>query len=298
VIEETTGLYDFVVPKLKPFETISWVSTYARPKSTGTIGADMIFFETRDGFNFSYLQSMFKDDVYATYKYQKKNINEDIQTVQYKTTTVLEYEFNKNFDITHDIASGSFANRLITIDPLTRSFQQTDFDYDKFKDQSASLNGKAVINDLQNRFGDAVNQTADAVTKLLTSNANQAQNPYMKSKEGGFAKDIFAETYVPQRTAQLNLANYNVVKLSIPGDPGLSAGKVIEFNLMSIKPTTNERDLDRFYSGRYLVTAVRHIIQPLAGSYQTIMEIAKDSVKTQLQTVDNSNPTFQQGVSA
>jgi hypothetical protein len=298
IIEETTGLYDFVVPKMKPFETISWVSTYARPKSTGTIGADMIFFETRDGFNFRSLQSMFKDDVYATYKYQQKNLNDKDQPIQEKATTVLDYEFNKNFDITHDIASGSFANRLITVDPLTRSFQQTDFDYDKFKDQAASLNGKGVINDLQNRFGDAINQTADAVTKLLTGNANQAQNPYMKSKEGGFAKDIFAETYIPQRTAQLNLANYNVVKLSVPGDPGITAGKVIEFNMMSIKPTTKQKELDRFYSGKYLVTAVRHIIQPLAGTYQTIMEIAKDSSKTQLQTVDNSDPKFKEGINA
>ena len=110
-----------------------------------------------------------------------------------------------------------------------------------------------------------------------------------------FAKDIFIETYVPQRTAQLNLANYNVVKLAIPGDTGITAGKVIEFNLMSIKPTTNKRELDRFYSGKYLVTAVRHIIQP-QGIYQTIIELAKDSSPTSYPTISNDNAEFKKAI--
>lgn len=295
-IEETTGMYDFVVPRMKPFETISWISTYARPKATGTVGADMLFFETKDGFNFRSLQSMFKDDVYATYKYQQKNINEEQQPLQDKATTVLAYETTKTFDVMKDITSGTFANKLISIDPMTRSFINTEFDYDKFKDSAESLNDKGITNNAQNRFGDMLNQAADSVTKVATGNSNQSSVPYIKSKEGGFAKDIYIETYVPQRTAQLNLSNYNVAKLAIPGDPGITAGRVIEFNLMSIKPTTNKRELDRFYSGKYLVTAVRHLIQPQLGTYQTILEIAKDSSKTQFQGVDNSNASYQESI--
>jgi hypothetical protein len=74
IIEETTGMSNLIMPKLRPFEAISWLSNYARPQSTGTVGADMLFFETKNGFNFRSLQSMYKDDVYATYKYQAKNI--------------------------------------------------------------------------------------------------------------------------------------------------------------------------------------------------------------------------------
>ena len=288
VIEDTTGMYDFIVPRMKPFETISWVSTYARPASTGNVGADMLFYETRDGFSFRSLQSMFQDDVYATYKYQQKNFNDKQEPMQEKAISVLQYEFNKAFDVVKDVASGSFANRLTTLDPMTRSFKTTDFDYDKFKDQVKSLNGDGVINNLENRFGDTLNKAAESVTKLLTSNAGQSNAKYINEKQAGFAKDIFAETYVPQRTAQLNLANYNVVKLAIPGDPGITAGKVIEFNLMTIKPTTKAKDLDKFYSGKYLVTAVRHIIQPLNGTYQSILEIAKDSTDNKYQNINQS----------
>jgi hypothetical protein len=89
------------------------------------------------------------------------------------------------------------------------------------------------------------------------------------------AKNIAIETYVPNRTAQISLANYTVLKIKIPGDPGITVGRTIQFNLLTLKPTTETKNLDEFYSGKYLVTAVRHIIQPTA--FQTVLEIAKDS---------------------
>jgi hypothetical protein len=131
----------------------------------------------------------------------------------------------------------------------------------------------------------------------LTSNANQANIPYIKEKQGGFVKDIAAETFVPNRTAQISLANYTTIKASIPGDPGLTAGRTVNFNLLSLKPTSNTKELDKFYSGKYLVTAVRHIIQP-QGIYQTIVELAKDSSPTSYPTISNDNAEFKKAVNS
>ena len=292
-IEETTGMYDFVVPRMKPFEAISWVSTYARPKISGDT-ADMLFFETKNGFNFRSLQSMYKDAIYTTYRYEPKNISNQNQSIQDKTTQVLEYEFNKVYDMMHDISSGTFANRLISIDPTTRSYNVTDFDYNKNK--SDKLNPAGVLNDLENRLGKTVTQSPEGVLKLAVGNSGQSNVPYIKRKEGGYAKDISIETFIPTRTAAISLANYTSIKLSIPGDPGITAGRTINFDLYSLKPTSNIKELDKFYSGKYLVTAVRHIIQPTR--YQTILEIAKDSSKTAYTQTDNTSPTTKEAVKA
>jgi hypothetical protein len=91
----------------------------------------------------------------------------------------------------------------------------------------------------------------------------------------------------PNRTAQIALANYTIIRASIPGDPGITAGRTINFNLYTLKPTNNKKDLDKFYSGKYLVTAVRHIILP-QGLYQTILELAKDSSATTYQNIKNT----------
>lgn len=293
IIEPTTGLYDFVIPRLKPFEAISWLSTYARPAGNGSVGADMLFFETKEGYNYRSLQSMFKEEPYATYKYQAQNIEMDKQSFKEKTISVLDYEFVKTYDSVNEISSGTFANRLISIDPLTRTYKVTDFNYSKYKDQAVSLNDGDVSNALKNRLGLTQYETYDATLKVALSNSGQNDAAYFKEIPGSVAKNIAIETYVPNRTAQIALANYTVVKITIPGDPGLTVGRTVEFNLMSLKPETKEKQLDKFYSGKYLVTAVRHIIQP--NKYQTVVEISKDSVPNNYQSINTAE--FKEAVS-
>jgi len=289
IIEETFGTYDFIVPRLKPFEAISWLTTYARPNKAGVTGADMLFFETKEGFNYRSLQSMFKDDIYTTYKYQVKNINEKQLSFQEETITVLDYEFVKVYDMVEQISSGAFANKLITIDPTTKTSTTTTFNYTKYKNQAQTLNKNAPTNELLNRLGKTEQTSYDSSFKVLTANAGQQNSPYIKQVPGGVAKNIAAETYIPNRTAQISLANYNVLKLKIPGDTGISAGRTINFNLLSLKPG-DKKELDKHYSGKYLVTAVRHIIQPT--TFQTVLEVAKDSSPTPYGGVNNQSAEY------
>jgi hypothetical protein len=284
-IEETTGVYDFLVPRLKPFEAISWVSTYARPEGTDLVGADMLFFETKDGYNFRSIQSMISSVPYATYKYQLQNVD-NLGGLQNKLSSILEYEFTKVYDALSEISNGTFASKLLTIDPLTRSFKSTNFDYSDFQKQVKTLNEGTITNDVINRLGKTISQASDSVLKFMTSNADQLSVPFIKNKQAGVAKDIYVETYVPQRTAQLALANYNVIKLTIPGDPGITAGRTIQLDLPSIKPSTSTRQLDKFYSGKYLVTAVRQMIG--VNTFQTVLEIAKDSFPNSPASADNT----------
>jgi hypothetical protein len=295
VIEQTTGVYDFLVPRMKPFEAISWLSTYARPQLSGAIGADMLFFETKLGFNFRSIQSMMSNDVYATYKYQAKNLDENTQSFQEKSITVIDYELGKPYDILNEIGSGTLANQLISIDPLTRTYKKTNFDYSKYRTQAKSLNAGGPTNSLRNRLGKTEQESYESVIKVATGNAGQKQVPYIKTAEAGVAQDIFVETYIPNRTAQINLANYTVLKASIPGDPGITAGRTVNFNLLTLKPSNTKKDLDKFYSGKYLVTAVRHIIKP-AGVYQTILELAKDSSPSTYSQINSDDPVWKEAV--
>ena len=288
-IEETMGIYDFVIPKLKPFEAISWLSNYSRPAAAGPSGgADMLFFETKDGFYFRSLQSMFSDSVYAEYKYEAENLNKNTQNLNDKITNVLEYEITKPYDILNEINSGTFASRIITIDPLTRSVNVKDFSYTDYAGKS--LNKGDVASELTNRTGKTQSQSSEGVLKLAFGNSNQSKVPYIK-QQGGVAKDIFIENYVPNRTAQISLANYTTLKAVIPGDPGITAGRTINFDLLTLKPDLNIREKNKFLSGKYLVSAVRHAISS-GGSYQTILELTKDSSPTNYPDIDSSNPVM------
>jgi len=281
-IEETKGLYDFIIPNIKPFEAINWLSVYAQAMKN--LGSDMLFFDTYQGYNFRSLQSMFKDDVYGTFKYQLKNFDDRRQPFADKMGTILQYEFMKTFDALDAIKSGLFANQLVSINPIIRDYKVTNFDYSKYLQSSNSLNKNGILSKSKNRFGDTQNQTYQAVLKVATSNFGYNTNEYIKNKPGSVENSIDLETYVPNRTAQISLINHTRLKISIPGDPFINVGRTIDIAIPNFTPVDNTeqpRDRNKFYSGKYLVTAVRHIIQA-QGINQSILEISKDSAVAEL----------------
>jgi hypothetical protein len=132
---------------------------------------------------------------------------------------------------------------------------------------------------------------------MAVGNSGQKLKPYTQQGVGTLANDIYIEKFVPNRTAQLSLATYTKVKIRIPGDSSITAGMTINFNLMSLSPNEGtEKTLDRYYSGKYLVTAVRHIMQS-QGAFQTILEIAKEKPAESYQSVSASSPEFQKALS-
>lgn len=273
-IQQTYGVYDFVIPRLKPFEAISWLSTYARPGIDS--GADMLFYETNDGFHFQSIQSMFESTPYATYKYQPSDLN--FKNKAENMFNILDYEFIKTYDTLEATNSGMYANRLISIDPIKRTKTVTNFSKDEL---GYTQSGSAI-----NRFGKHQTEMYESSLKLAFSNSNQIDQEYISQKPDGVAKDIYIETYVPNRTAQIALSNYTLMKAIIPGDSTITAGRTVNILLYSLgmegTPTAATRQKDEYFSGIYLVTAVRHIIQT-QGVYQTILELAKENTKLKYQ---------------
>ncbi len=290
-IEPTYGNYDFNVNTLKPFEAISWVSCYARPVSSFMGGADMLLYETQNGFNFRSISSLMKQPIYSEYIYQPKNLETSDFGNQLKT--VLDYEFIKTFNSLEDINSGTFSNRLISLDPLNRTVKVTNFDYAKYLGLSGG--GTSALSPSPNRLGKTQNQAYTGTLKLAVGNSDQKKKEYVQDGVGSLVNDIYVETFVPSRTAQLSLATYTRIKIRIPGDSAITVGQTINFNLMSLMANEGtEKGFDKYYSGKYLVTAVRHIIQS-QGAFQTILEIAREKPATSYQGM-NTSTDFRQAL--
>jgi len=289
-ITGTYGLYSFIVPTLKPFDAINWLSTYAL--SNQYSGADMVFYENNHGFNFNSLQYLMGGDgvVYGKYRYDPKNLTSLTKSnMQERMYNVSAYEILNSFDTLNGVNTGTYANRLLSVDLVTRTTKTTDFDYSKYFTDAQTLNNFPIINNYTNRNGDMLNETSAACMKLAFTNFDQ-NNPANKALSSAsvaptIMPNINAETYIPYRTAQIPLANYTRVRISVAGDPTVTVGKQIEFNLPSNSP--NYKGPNLFYSGIYLVTAVRHLITQT--EYKTVMEITKDSVPNQyMDNAENS----------
>ena len=303
-IDSTKGVYDFVLPNKKIFETINWLATYAQPASG--VGADMLFYENSQGYHFHSLQALYKagQKPYQSYKFDPKNLlNANMVgkiDIQQQLTNASDFEVLDFFDTLGAVSNGTFGNKVITIDPLTRTANVGLFNYNTYTGQK--LNEFALTNNYQNRLGGTMYDTPPTTLsglemgtlRLASTNTNEKKNPYIAQKPDAVANDIMIEKYLPNRVAQLALANYMRIKITVPGDPLLSAGTVINFSTFGINPDAKTRKADPLYSGKYLVTAVRHIIKN--NGYITVLELAKESVATSYAGTSSSLSQYVNGV--
>ena len=275
-VEDTLGTYDFILPNKKLFETINWLATYALPKNG--LGADMLFFENRDGYYFRSLQTLYSQNPYQTYKFDPKNISNELNQ---QVSNVFNFEVLDFFDTLGGIVNGTFANRAITINPLTRTYKvDNDFNYASYFNQAKTLNNHPAVNNYQNRYKKTLYDKPPAelevgTLRMVTENTAMKKDPYISKNPDAVANDINIRKYLPNRVAQIALANYTRIKITVAGDASLTVGKTIIFNTYEMNGTI-ERKLDATYSGKYLITAVRHIVKN--NSYITVLEMAKDSV--------------------
>jgi len=297
-IEETTGLYDFILPNKKVFETINWLAMYALP-ATQNPGADMLFFENNAGYHFRSLQSLFVQKTFATYFFNPKNvsISNGKKDLNQEIFNVMKLEILDSFDTLGAVEFGSFSNRVISLDILTRKKTVTDFNYNEYLPNSKSLNGKPVTNNYTDRHKKAIFEEPPkdleaGSLRMAVSNSDHQNNSWVKNRPGSVSHDISVEKYLPNRVAQLSLANYNRIRVTIPGNTQVTVGVVIQFNTVRIQEisSNSEKTLDPQLSGRYLVTAVRHIITNIA--YITVLELAKESTTERYTNVNMSDSSW------
>lgn len=280
-IEQTSRTYNFILPNKKIFETINWLASYAIP--VNKTGADMLFFENASGYKFKSLQTLYKQNSTFTYYYNPKNIITAENKTNFQPDNIYRLEVMNNFDTFNAIMKGTFSSRVVTFDPLIRKKYVHDFDYIKYKSSAKVLNeSKDSIYNLsyQDRFRKKLNESPpgdkeSGALRLMVTNAETRQEPYIQDVNDGFASDYGVDTFLTTRISQLSLSNYTKIKIIVPGNSDIVAGSVLTVNVYGVKPVGTKREEDNILSGNYLVTAVRHIIT--AVGYRTVVELAKDS---------------------
>jgi hypothetical protein len=305
--DTTSGVYDFILPNKKLFETINWLSTYAQ--ASNKVGADMLFYENHNGYHFHSLQSLYQQNAGQSYKFDPKNISNQIGLldINQQLTNATDFQVLDFFDTLSAISNGAFANKVITIDPLNRKYDSTTgvFDYSTYSGKT--MNPYGLTNNYQNRlsgtmYGPPPNTLSGlemGTLRLASSNSEEKKIPYVAQKPDYVANDIRIEQYLPNRVSQLALANYMRIRINVPGDPLVSVGQTVNFSTFGIDPinasgNNPSRDPDPFYSGKYLVTAVRHIVKN--KGYITVIELSKESVTSPYSGTNSSLQNFIDGV--
>ena len=304
----TRGTCHVVIPNLMPLEAINWLCTRAISADSKITGATFLFYRDRFNWNFKPTLAIYgeyprynrRNGIYNHYYYSTKNdgVQEDTGNKLFGSdfNNILSYQVLDSYDSFDVVQDGTFANKMIGINHLTRKHGVTEFKYGEYFDQIKSdltlykeFQPYGLMNNFENRFKDTYDNTTDSYIKSAYSTTDLQNNPYIAKNQPEIFNN-YLEQIIPYRFAQHKLISSTRLKLAVAGDPYITIGDVVELHIKSPAPVEFgggkiDKKKDKFISGKYLVTAVRHRFNQ-EGEFDTTLEVCKDSFEAGVDAVD------------
>jgi hypothetical protein len=282
VIEPTKGINSSIVPLLSPIDTLNWLTK--RSISQNDL-ADFLFFENKLGFNFVSLSNLFSIKTSLTINFKPKNLSDSVSE---EFLGVRDYNMSTSFDILENTKNGFYSNRFVGFDILTRTLVESDLGI-KNHYKGNHLNKNPNIYSSLNREGKDPGIMPFSKVSLYSFQLYRNKWEYVNSNDSETAS-IIDEThkYIPQRKAILHNLLQRKMNISLPGNFFITSGHVlnIDAHSFSLQDDKTEKN-DKSISGKYLVIATRHMINP--QKHETFCELASDSTNNDFISATNNN---------
>ena len=152
---------------------------------------------------------------------------------------------------------GMYASRVIYHDMLKRSYKVNDYNYVNNWPEHKHIGESMLVSGTENH-------------DVFQNNSLSFQKVIPISTDASSLDDE-----AQARLSQLQQLNSFKLNVTLQGDVNRKIGDIIAVEIPSAEQVDTELVLDPFYSGRYLVTALRHIIN--STGHNTSMELVKDS---------------------
>ena len=326
--EETKNQDKVVIPNLNPFKAIGLISKRALPKYGNGVG--YYFYETTKGLYFQSWENMCAQ--YARnertpvqkYYYQPRNITdpevEDLgeTKIEQDLKSVEEYKFINTF---HDTAAaqalGTYGHRVISYNLYSKAFNTVDYHYHNqfnetihadytndggLQDVAPQIRSNPVDFDVKpDGTGKGVSDYAESMVSLHPT------SQFLHNDESGsFGTDVLDDAKLEGiRNAQrMQVEAGTAIEMTVPGQTQIMPGLIIDFEIRPVETegvTADKKAYDPQYSGRYVITKLRHRITK--QDYKMVFECRKDSVREPLLgekvqnftgTANNENTTYVQ----
>tara|TARA_E500000178_G_C16992367_1_gene741480 strand:- start:276 stop:1727 length:1452 start_codon:yes stop_codon:yes gene_type:complete len=285
-IEDTKTNAKYVIPSLKPFSAINFLSSQALSGKYNNAG--YLFYETSTGFHFRSLESMLAMGGsvarptrwnFQTQITQVKDTKKDeVKDIQKRMQQVIRYEFGKQVDALENIRNGLYANRLVVHDAFNKTIKTHDFNYKDNYEKSFHLESIGDEQDADKHItpNTPLNDTGKGLydfaesKKMVVTETSKVHNDY---------EFVPVNDTLPKITSQnTGYRNMNMTLL-VYGNTLLNAGDVVNFTVPVMQP--GESAIPNPYtSGRYLIMAIKHTIAVTTNNHTMVLKCMKDSVRT------------------
>jgi hypothetical protein len=276
-IENSKGLHTVIVPNLSPFDTMDWLSKRAVDSD---FLPNFLFFENKYGYNFVSLTELIKREPIMNINFEPKNFSVSGGQEFYGAR---EAKIINSTNYIESIKNGVYSGKFIGIDLLTRKVNINQIDFNQtYNKTKVHLNKYPNFTTAANRDGKDAAHMFDSKVSLYAFATTRKDTSWVKENDAQTGTNIDdTHAYVFQRAPILANLLQTTIHLNIPGNFGVTSGAIINLK-MPIKSGKTEvgEGLDQTLTGKYIVTATRHVIK--GDMHETVIEVATDSTNKPL----------------
>tara|TARA_A100001011_G_scaffold125192_1_gene132137 strand:- start:359 stop:1729 length:1371 start_codon:yes stop_codon:yes gene_type:complete len=284
-LEETAGIRKVVCPNLHPYEFIKNLTMEAVTAKNGS--PYFFFFENLKGIQFKSLNRIFAEDSIGEFH------TGDVVPLAGKTVDhendfkrALEFQINSNNDMILNTLGGMLGSNTIKYNIYNKSFEKLRYnyfsDFDKFSGSRIDENPIYNNNEID-IFDNNIGSFGDSKIYLHPTNASGDSDTQHTNSTSSYSyvPNKLNEAILFRRAKVMEINNSINITMKVNGNTTIAAGQTIQLTV-PITGRVHEKETDEYYSGRYLVTKVRHSFYQPDKKHEIILNASKDSLPKEL----------------
>ena len=287
-IEDTAGIRKVVSPNYHPYKFISNLTNEAISNSGSQ---NFVFFENIKGIHFKTLDHIMQSETVGDYAMG------DVGTIDGKTgdkgkAVDIEKDFKKpmgmgiisNNDMLLNTMSGMLGSKIIKYDIYNKTYEVNRYGYFSDFEENKTISPNPVYNNNSiDEFGNNVGMFSDAriflqPTSISGTDVTQTNetSSYSYTQNGLTNKLLQRRAKITELNSGINIA------LKVNGNTTISIGETINIKLPVSGRVHEGGDFDAYYSGKYIITKLKHQFDNTNKKHIIEMNAAKDSITTKL----------------
>lgn len=287
-IQETSGIRKVVSPNYHPYKFINNLTNEAKSMSGSQ---NFVFYENIKGLHFETLDRIMESETVGDYSMGHIGTIDGRAGDKGKTVDV-EKDFSKpmemaiisNNDMLLNTMSGMLGSKIIKYDIYNKTYEVNRYGYFSDFEENRTIAPNPVYNNNSiDDFGNNVGMFSDSRIYLQptslsgtdVSQTNETSN-YSYAQNGLTNKLLQRRAKITELNSGINIA------LKVNGNTTIAVGEPINIKLPVTGRIHGGGDFDSYYSGKYIITKLKHQFDTVNKRHIIEMNAAKDSITPKL----------------
>ena len=281
-VEPTKNTRTYVVPNLRPFNTIKKMAAESISKEDEH--SYYLFFETTQGYHYRSFDSLLGrakgSTVSPTTKvFRLQPINPEDPMFK-RMAQILEFEVLDSTDTLLNSANGMFSSTLLQHDVYNKQLNKYEYNFSDNYSKTVRTNSHLKRSGSLVPETNIVNKEKKTVTDFPSSTLFVHPSSSANIHTGGTI-DNNAKQWLQSSVSRFYEQDFFQVQFLTHGDTSTNVGDVIDLRIPSNRPLSTSEGSDVFdpiLSGRYVITNIKHTIAHRDSAHGMTIRCVKDSV--------------------